>query len=111
MAAKLPVMPVLQLAGGDPVELKWDKIAMFRADEAGVFTTKGIGFARAAKYVWAMLPEAERLRYPSPEAVAEAIPELTKVWAAIDAAIKASGEGMSPKNVYGSTSGRTPSSS
>jgi hypothetical protein len=84
-----PVAPapqaVIILGGSEPCQLRWDKAAMFRADECGVFTTKGVGFAKAAKYVWAMLP--------------------------INAAIKAAGEGMSPKNVYGSTSGRSPSSS
>jgi hypothetical protein len=103
---------VVILGGSEPCQLIWDKAAIYRADEAGVFTTKGIGFARAAKYVWAMLPAAQRAStFPTPEAVAEALPPLDKVWPAIDAAIKAGGEGVAPKNVFGSTSGPSPSSS
>jgi hypothetical protein len=111
-----PVAPapqaVIILGGSEPCQLRWDKAAMFRADECGVFTTKGVGFAKAAKYVWAMLPDTQRVSaFPTPEAVATALPPLDEVWPAINAAIKAAGEGMSPKNVYGSTSGRSPSSS
>lgn len=103
--------PPLELAGLGPVPLAWDKAAMFRADEAGVFTTKGIGFAKAVKYAWCMVPDKVRAAYPTPEALADIVPPVTAIWASVNPAIVAAGEGMSPKNVFGSTSGRSPSSS
>lgn len=111
-SAKVPPVPrPLLLAGLGPVPLAWDKAAMFRADEAGVFTTKGIGFARAVKYAWCLVPDSVRAAYPTPEALAQVVPEVTAIWAAVNAAIGSAGEEMSPKNVFGSTSGRSPSSS
>lgn len=103
--------PTITLNGAEPCTLIWNKGAMFRADECGVFTTKGLGFARAAKYVWAMLPDSHRRLFPSPEAVAEVLPPVTTVSPVIDAAIAAAGEDMSAKNVFGSMSGPSPASS
>lgn len=109
--ATAPKSALITLQGCEACTLVWDKLAMYRADECGVFTTKGTGFARAAKYVWAMLPTEMRVRFASPEQVAGALPPLIGVWPAIEAAINAAGEGMSPKNVFGSPSGLSPSSS
>lgn len=116
MASKIPpaaepASPVLVLPAAGTIRLTWDKLAMFRADECGAFATRGTGFARAAKYLWAMLPPPVQAYYPTPESVAAVLPPVREVNAAIDAAIKAAGEGMSPKNVFGSTSGPSPSSS
>lgn len=106
------VEPKVTLAGhNSPVTLVWDKAAMFRADELGVFTTKGIGFARAIKYVWCMLPDTVRTQYATPVDLAKDMPPLLNAWDAINSAISQSGEEMSPKNVYGLTSGRSQSSS
>lgn len=98
---------------GHPYQLRWDKAAMFRADEIGLFDRKkpGIGLAQAAKYVWAMLPAAGRERHATPEAVAVAMPPLVEVQAAIGATLEAGREATSEKNVFGSTSGPLPASS
>ncbi len=98
---------------GTPYQLRWDKAAMFRADEIGLFDRKrpGIGLAQAAKYVFAMLPAAARERYTTPEAVAVVMPPLVEVHATISAALEAGREATSEKNVFGSTSGPLPASS
>jgi len=98
---------------GTPYQLRWDKAAMFRADEIGLFGKHlpGVGLARAAKYVWAMLPETGRTKYAQPVHVAEALPPLAEVWPTINNAIKVAGPGAEPKNVVGSTSGPSPASS
>lgn len=101
----------LTLASGETLDLVWDKAAMCRADDCGLFATKGVGFARAVKYVWSMLPAAARGRFPSHEDLANALPPVAEIGPVVDAAIAAAGEGMSAKNVFGSTSGRLPSSS
>jgi hypothetical protein len=106
-----PVPKPLELFGIGPVPLTWDKAAMFRADECALYTTKGLGFARAVKYAWCMAPDAVRAAFPTPESLASVVPPVTAIWASVNPAIAASGEGMSPKNVFGSTSGRSPSSS
>lgn len=98
-----------------PYGLRWDKGAMFRADELGLFERKrpGIGLAAAAKYVWCMGPSALRDSFTTPEAVAEAFPplsELGTIWSAINAAVAASKEDGEKKDA-GSTSGRSPASS
>lgn len=102
---------LIQLAGAEPCALVWNRAAMFRADECGVFSGKSIGFAKAAKYIWAMLPASHRVQFPTPEAVAEAMPTVEEVNALIDAAISAAGEDMSPKKVFGSMSGPSRASS
>lgn len=109
---KVPPNTVLIL-GGTPYKLVWDKAAMFRADEIGVFGKRrpGIGLAQAAKYVWCMLPAGGREALQSPEEVAVALPALTEVWVAVNNAIAAGGEATDPKNVVGSTSGRSRASS
>lgn len=101
----------ITLKGEKPCVLVWNKSAMFRADECGLFSTKGIGFAKAAKYVWSMLPDTLRKKYSGPEDVAEVMPSIAECSSAIDAAISEAGEGMTAKNVFGSTSGRSPASS
>ncbi len=103
------------LLAGSPYALRWDKGAMFRADELGLFERKrpGIGLASAAKYVWCMGPAALRDRFVTPEAVAEAFPpfnELAGVWSAINAAVAASKEDGEKKDA-GSTNGHLPASS
>lgn len=98
---------------GEPYQLRWDKGAMFRADELGVFgkSKPGIGLAKAAKYVCAMLPKEGREKYPEPQDVAAVLPPLAEVWPIVNSAIEAAGETCDPKNVIGSTNGRSPSSS
>lgn len=97
-----------------PYKLTWNKGAMFRADEVGAYETgkRGtIGFAQMCKYLWALGPAELRAKYPSPEAIADDVPTTVECWAAINAAMEIAGEGMSPKNVVGSTNGPSPSSS
>lgn len=109
---KAPTVPAeITLQGIGPVPLAWDKGAMFRADDCGLYETKGIGFARACKYVWCMAPDSVRRAYPAPEALAKVMPPLAEVWVAVNGVIAAAGEEMSPKNVFGSASGRGRSSS
>jgi hypothetical protein len=92
--------------------LRWDKGAMFRADDCGLWSGKqGLGFAAAAKYLWSMLPSTGRSRYPTPEDVARVMPPLNEAWPVINSAVAAGGEGTDPKNVFGSTSGPSQSSS
>lgn len=103
------------ILGGIPFGLRWDKGAMFRADDLGLFERRkpGIGLAAAAKYVWCMGPAGLRERYATPEAVAEAFPKLTQlgeIWEAINAAVALSKED-GEKNGDGSTSGPSPASS
>ena len=96
-----------------PYKLTWNKGAMFRADEVGAYDRKRstIGFAQMCKYLWALGPDALRTKYPTPESLANDVPTTTECWNAINAAMAIAGEGMSPKNVVGSTSGPLPSSS
>ena len=101
----------LELKGLGPVPLVWDKGAMFRADECNLYATTGVGFARAVKYAWCMAPAVVRAAYPTPEALAPAVPSVTAIWASVNPAITSAGEEMSPKNVFGSMSGRSPASS
>ncbi len=97
---------------GDVYQLRWDKGAMFRADECGLWSGKeGLGFAAAAKYLWSMLPAAGRNKYRTPEDVARDMPALNDVWPIINQAVAAGGESTDPKNVFGSTSSPSPSSS
>lgn len=103
------------ILAGTPYALKWDKGAMYRADELGLFDRRkpGLGIAAAAKYLWAMAPAACRERFPTPLEVAEALPpmeELPAVWEAINNAVAAGREG-DEKKAGGSTSGRLPASS
>ena len=95
---------------GISYQLRWNKGAMFRADEFGVWDRKkpGAGFAKAAKYICAMIPDEGREKYPTPEAVAQVMPSLTESWDAINAAIEGAGPEMDSKNVVGSTSGPSP---
>ncbi len=97
---------------GTPYQLRWDKRAMFRADEVGLFSKRepGLGLATGAKYVWAMMPDAGRSKLKTPEDVANAMPPLSEVWEAINNAI-AAGSDVFEKNVLGSTSGLLPASS
>lgn len=106
-----PPNTVLILAGV-PCQLRWDKRALFRADEVGLFTKRepGLGLATGAKYVWAMMPDAAREKHPTPEDVAAIMPPLPEVWEAINNAI-AAGRDVFEKNVLGSTSGPSPASS
>jgi hypothetical protein len=98
--------------GGESYVLRWDKGAMFDADEAGVWSGKpGIGLASAAKYVWAMLPPGGRQKFPTPRDVFKALGPITEVWPAINNAIAAGGEDTDPKKVYGSMNGPSPASS
>lgn len=103
---------VIILAGA-PCQLVYDKLAIYRADEVGAWgePVGSVGFARAAKFVWAMLPHDLHDRYRNPQTVAAVLPPLNQVWPIINAAMAAAGEEMDPKNVFGSTNGRTPSSS
>jgi hypothetical protein len=97
---------------GSPFVLKWDKGAMYDADEVGVYSGKqGAGLAMAAKYVWAMLPPAGRKLYPTPRDVFSALPPLSEVWPVITAALDAGEKDTDLKNVFGSTSGRGRASS
>lgn len=98
---------------GTPYQLRWDKAAMFRADELGLFERRrpGIGLALMAKYVHAMLPDAGRERYATPQAVAVALPPLAEVQGVVENALDAGKEATSAKNVFGSTNGRLPASS
>lgn len=100
---------------GVPYGLRWDKGALFRADEMGLFDRRkaGIGVAAAAKYVWAMGPVALRERFATPENVAEAFPEvseMTGIWSAINAAVELS-RSSDPKKNGGLTNGPSPASS
>lgn len=110
---KAPPNTVVVL-GGTPYQLRWDKGAMFRADEIGLFEKRkpGIGIAAGAKYIWAMGPASLRETYATPEAVAEAFPDggLRELWEAINNAVAAAKE-TTPKNGNGSTSGLSPASS
>ncbi len=109
---KVPPNTVIIL-GSKPYKLTWDKAAMFRADEIGVYEKRkpGIGLALTAKYVWAMLPDEGRDQFATPQAVAVAMPPLREVNAIASNAIEAGKEATDPKNVFGSTNGRKPSSS
>lgn len=97
------------LLAGLPYRLKWDRSAMFYADEVGAFAPGSRGFSRACKMVWAMMPEEGRAKYPKPSDVANVLPPLTEANAKISAAYEIAGESMDPKKVFGSTTG--PSSS
>ena len=98
--------------GAESYQLTWDKGAMFRADECGVWSGKrGLGIASACKYLWAMIPADGRRRYESPEDLAKDLPPLNEAWPAINAAIAAGKEDTNPKKVFGSTSGPSQSSS
>lgn len=98
--------------GSDLFALTWDKGAIFRADSVGLWSGDGgIGFASAARYIWAMLPASGRKTYATPEAVAQVMPALNDAWPVINAAVADGGEGTDPKNVFGSTSGPLQSSS
>lgn len=109
---KAPPNTVIILTG-HPYKLTWDKAAMFRADEIGVYEKRkpGIGLALMAKYVWAMLPDAGRERFAIPQEVAVAMPSLREVQDIVENAMDAGKEATDPKNVFGSTNGRKPSSS
>ncbi len=99
--------PVLILAKL-PCRLKWDKAAMFRADQAGLFDGNDesvLGFARACKYVWAMLPPDRRNAFKDPESIAPHLPALIEVRKHINNALALAGEEMDPKNVVGLMSG------
>lgn len=105
---------VVVILGGTPYALKWDKGAMYRADELGLFEKRkpGIGLAAAAKYVWCMAPAALRERCAGPEQVAELldVAALRDVWDAINNAVSASRD-VPEKNGNGSTNGPSPASS
>lgn len=111
-SVKVPPNTVVIL-GGQPYQLRWDKAAMFRADEIGLFEKRkpGIGLAGAAKYVWCMIPAEGRERFAAPVDVATVLPPLAEAWETITNAIDAGKEGTSAKNVFGSTSGPLPASS
>lgn len=103
------------ILAGTPYALKWDKGAMYRADELGLFDRKkmGLGIAAAAKYLWAMAPAACRERFASPVEVAEALPSLAEmpaIWDTINNAVNSGREG-DEKKAAGSTSGPLPASS
>lgn len=102
---------ILLIGDKEPIALRWTKAAMFRADDIGVYSSSGLGYARAVKYVWAMAPDSVRSKYPRPDMLADVIPPLSEVGSQIDLAIKESGEAVSAKNVFGSTNGPSPSSS
>jgi hypothetical protein len=110
-AKSKPAVAALTLDGIGSVPLTWDKGAMYRAEVSGLYEIKGLGLARAVLYVWCMAPAAVRQAYASPEDLAAIVPSVVEMRSAIDAAIAASGEEMKPKNVFGSTSGPSPSSS
>lgn len=105
--------PVITLKSGQIVKLTYDKTAIFYADEVGAWEgpAGSVGFARATKFVWAMLPEELRLRFPSPVALAPQMPPANVAWEQIHLAISAAGPEMEAKNVLGSMNGPTPSSS
>lgn len=96
---------------GVPYPLRWDKGAMFHADDIGLFDRRrpGMGLAAAAKYVWCMLPASAQLKYADPKAVAVVLPPLKDAWDVINNAIAAGADVA--KNVVGSTSGHSPASS
>lgn len=97
-----------------PYRLRWDRAAMYRADEAGAYaesTVNGLGFSQAAKLLWAMLPDDARKAYPAPQALAQVMPPVADVWAVIVTAQELAGEGMDPKKLFGSTNGLGASSS
>lgn len=107
-----PPNTVIILAGV-PYQLRWDKRAMFRADEIGLFAKRakpGLGLALGAKYVWAMLPDAGREKHPTPEDVAAVLPPLAEAWEIVNNAV-AAGRETSEKNGRGSTNGPSPASS
>lgn len=99
---------------GQPCKIVWNRGAMFRADEVGAWaesTAAGLGFAQAAKLLYAMLPADRRSRWPSPEAVADVMPDVKTTWDYLNQAMAQAGEEMDSKNVFGSTSGHGASSS
>lgn len=108
-----PPTDTVLVIGGSPYKLTWDKAAMFRAEDAGVFDRShdGVGFAKAVKYVWSMGPQGLRDKYASPEQLAYDIPPIAEVWPKIQKAIDDAGDALSPKNVIGSMNGPSPSSS
>lgn len=104
--------PVKITLDGKDYELRWNRGAVFRADELGIYnSSKSVGLADGAKYVFAMLPEDARRAYPTPAAVFEVLPALPETWAAINAALKAGAEDTDPKKLFGSTNSRSRSSS
>lgn len=111
--SKAPTGNPVLLLGGKPHKLTWDRGAMFLADELGVFSSAkpGLGLARAAKYVFVMLTDEARDRFGTPRELAKHLPPLSETWPAINAAIIAGGPETNPKNVVGSTSGPSQSSS
>lgn len=95
----------------EPVKLTWTKRAMYYAEEVGIYTgSMGSGFGKAVKYVWAMGPDSLRGKFPTPADLAEHVPAMSVVWPKIKLAIDQAGEGMEPKNVFGSVNGPLPSS-
>lgn len=106
-------MSATVIISGEIVPLRWDKGAMFRADELGLFDKRkpGIGLAAGAKYIWVMAPEAIRERFATPSALAEVMPPLKDAWAAINQAVDEGKDRTDAKNVFGSTSGHSPASS
>jgi hypothetical protein len=104
--------PVIQLKGV-PYRLRYDKRAMFRADELGLFgdgQSHGLGLARGAKFIFALLPHEAHAKYKTPEDVAEDMPELVEAWSAIVAAMEEA-KSSSEKKAAGSMSGPSQSSS
>lgn len=107
-----PRVSTTVVLGGEPYVLRWDKGAMFDADEVGLWSGKpSAGPAHWAKYLWAMLPPAGRLKFPTPRDVFRAMPPIAEVVPIINAALEQADESVDPKKVYGSTSGPSPASS
>lgn len=100
------------ILNGKPYVLKWGRAALVRADALGVFTDeKSGGIAQTAKQAWAMLPDAARRIFPDYVALFEAMPPLEQVKQAIVSAMNAAENDENLKNVFGSTSGPSQSSS
>ncbi len=62
---------------GKLLPIRWDRVALFRADEIGLpelLASGKLGFSTLCKRVWVMLDDDGRKRFPSPEKVAAAMP-------------------------------------
>ena len=106
-------MPAKITVQGQEYALAWNKRSVFLADRWGLYSReiKSIGIYETAVYVWAMLPNSGRQRYPEPVDLFEHLPPLNEIMPIINAALAESKEDANPKNVFGSTSGPLPASS
>lgn len=104
--------PVI-IIDGLPCKLAWTKLTICRADGLKVWAdAEGeLGFERAAKFLFAMMPDERRAHFKNYEGVAAKLPPLNECWEKINTARQNAGEDLDLKNLYGSTNGPSPSSS